>query len=358
MSNIDRERRPFWHTEGDTDSLFDKVDAHYLLLLTYLLYEFQKERVNQREVSREVENMINAFQSDISADLYSVIEEQVVKSMAEAVYVQTSSWSIQEAREYLSNSRPDNLLGDMPQPNYRGHTDEALTYLARKRLEGVITPDDAKEAIVRSGLHTEQTRALFEDTYKDILMATRNTDDRLKKVIRDVTLEVIQQQSLLGQGNIPLIKVLKERLSENALFKRLTEDGLIGIVDRGGKRWSVDAYTKMVVNTKLTQAHLEATKRLGAQLGVDLAVVSTHNAVDACNNWEGVVVSVGGRTEGFPALDDAIATNELFHPNCRHHISLIRSLDDLTEAERRNHERKLPLVEYPERRPYRRQRQI
>ena len=27
MSNIDRERRPFWHTEGDTDSLFDKVDA-------------------------------------------------------------------------------------------------------------------------------------------------------------------------------------------------------------------------------------------------------------------------------------------------------------------------------------------
>ena len=351
MGKIDNERKTFWGLDV-TDTVFNKIDAHYLLILTFLILELRKDRQNQRELIQEIDRQLDEFNNDLSQDIYNALESQVVDGMAEAVYVIAGSWTVEEARAYLDNSRPDNMVGGVPQPNYLTGTDEALAILARKRLDGVITPNDVREAIIQQGLQREATRTLFEDTYKDILMATRNTDVRLKRVIREITSEVIQQQSLLGQGNINMAKALEARLTEDAIYKRLTKDGLIGIVDRGGKRWNISTYSKMVVNTKVTQAHLETTKRLGAQMGLDLALVSTHDAIDACNNWEGVVVSVNGLTDGYPNLDDAIATNELFHPNCRHHISLIRSLEDLSAGERAIHERKLPLVENPEFRRY------
>ena len=351
MGKIDNERKTFWGLDV-TDTVFNKIDAHYLLILTFLILELRKDSQNQRELIQEIDRQLDEFNNDLSQDIYNALESQVVDGMAEAVYVIAGSWTVEEARAYLDNSRPDNMVGGVPQPNYLTGTDEALAILARKRLDGVITPNDVREAIIQQGLQREATRTLFEDTYKDILMATRNTDVRLKRVIREITSEVIQQQSLLGQGNINMAKALEARLTEDAIYKRLTKDGLIGIVDRGGKRWNISTYSKMVVNTKVTQAHLETTKRLGAQMGLDLALVSTHDAIDACNNWEGVVVSVNGLTDGYPNLDDAIATNELFHPNCRHHISLIRSLEDLSAGERAIHERKLPLVENPEFRRY------
>lgn len=351
MGKIDNERKTFWGLDV-TDTVFSKIDAHYLLILTFLIMELRKDNQDQRELNQEIERQLDEFNNDLSQDIYNALEAQVVDGMAEAVYVIAGSWTAEEARAYLDNSRPDNMVGGVPQPNYLTGTDEALAILARKRLDGVISPNDAREAIIQQGLHREATRTLFEDTYKDILMATRNTDVRLKRVIREITSEVIQQQSLLGQGNINMAKALEARLTEDAIYKRLTKDGLIGIVDRGGKRWNISTYSKMVVNTKVTQAHLETTKRLGAQMGLDLALVSTHDAIDACNNWEGVVVSVNGMTDGYPNLDDAIATNELFHPNCRHHISLIKSLEDLSAGERAIHERKIPLVENPEFRRY------
>ena len=351
MGKIDNERKTFWGLDV-TDTVFNKIDAHYLLILTFLILELRKDSQDQRELNQEIGRQLDEFNNDLSQDIYNALEAQVVDGMAEAVYVIAGSWTAEAARAYLDNSRPDNLSGGIPQPNYLTGTDEALAILARKRLDGVISPNDVREAIVQQGLQREATRTLFEDTYKDLLMATRNTDVRLKRVIREITSEVIQQQSLLGQGNINMAKALEARLTEDAIYKRLTKDGLIGIVDRGGKRWNISTYSKMVVNTKVTQAHLETTKRLGAQMGLDLALVSTHDAIDACNNWEGVVVSVNGLTDGYPKLDDAIATNELFHPNCRHHISLIRALEDLSAGERAIHERKLPLVEGPEFRRY------
>lgn len=351
MAKIDNERKTFWGLDV-ADTVFSKIDAHYLLILTYLMLELRKSNQNPRELNREIERQLDEFTQDLTQDIYQALESQVIDGMAEAVFTLASSWTIADAREYLDNSRPDNLIGGTPQPNYLTGSDEALAILARKRLEGTLTPNDAREAIIEKGIQREATRVLFEDTYKDLLMATNNTDARLKRVVREITSEVMQQQSLLGQGNVNMAKALEARLTEDAIYKRLTKDGLIGIVDRGGKRWSIDTYSKMVVRTKVTQAHLETTKRLGAQMGLDLALVSTHDAIDACNGWEGVVVSVNGMTEGYPNLDDAIATNELFHPNCRHHISLINSMNDLSASELDIHKRKLPQVANPESRRY------
>lgn len=356
---IEEERLEFANEEEEATPILKRIDAHFLLLLTFLIYELTKKNIKPHEIYREVDQMLFDMEWDITDSLYQGIENVVVNSMAEGAFAIASKWTKEEARNYLDGTLPGNLYGDMPRPNYVQQSEQVLKALARKRLDGVITPKDAKEAIISTGLHSQMTRSLYEDTYQDILMATRNTNNRLKKVIRDITMEVLQTDGILAQNNRTIARHLYERISEDSIYKRLSKDGLVGIVDAGGKRWRLDVYTKMVINTKLTDAHLQATKLTAEDTGMDLAVIS-HNAttVDACLNWEGVVVSVNGNTPGYPVLDDAIATNEVFHPNCRHHLSLIRSIDDLTPAQRAEHEKKLPAVAEPEKRPYRRQRQI
>lgn len=355
MADLDKKRRSF-DQQNEANPILNKIDAHYLLLATFLIKELQKDRLDQYDISSQAHLYLAGMLDDLASDIRTGIEATVVSGMAEPFYAVVENWSMEDARDYLAGTRPSNLIGDMPRPNYVQETKPVLEELARQRLDGVITPAQTKEAIIQHGLHREQTRALFEDTYRDILMATHNTDERLKRLVREVSSEILQRDGLLAQNNKALAKALEQRLSQDALYRRLTQDGLVGIVDRGGKRWRLDAYSRMVVNTKLTEAHLQATRNLGKQLGLDLALVSTHDAIDACAFWEGVVVSVHGETEGYPNLDDAIATNELFHPNCRHHISMITSFEALTKADQRTHLRKVGAVANPELRPYRRQR--
>jgi len=54
------------------------------------------------------------------------------------------------------------------------------------------------------------------------------------------------------------------------------------------------------------------------QEGHDLVMVSVQGAKDKCRRWEGSILSLTGKTEGYPTLAFAKATNEVFHPRCRH----------------------------------------
>lgn len=325
------------------EEVFKKVDAHYLLILTFLLINLREDGINQHKVSNEVEGLLKDLEYDVNTSIYKAIENTVVNSMAGSMYSVVIGWDSKRLGEVLDNGKP---LSSSPY-------DLAVYDMARARAGGSLTRETAKRTILQSGLHSAQATKMFNDTYRDLLRATRNTDTRLKKIIRDISSEVLQIQGLLAGNNKQMAKVLLDRLTEDSVFKRLTEEGLLGIVDAGGKRWRLDTYTKMVVNTKITDAHLQATKQTGLQIGADLAVIS-YNATttDACLNWEGVVVSVNGLTPGYPNLDDAIATNEVFHPNCRHHINLISTFEDLTETQQTEHLRKLNAVKKPELRRY------
>lgn len=356
MPGLDNERKEFNQIEQQADPINKRIDEEYLVLLTFLVAELRTSNFDEKKVSSDAQAYLSGMTDDLLDYIYMSIEGSVVNGMAEVVYAKSKVWTIEEARDYVNGTLPDNLPnGSMPRPNYEQSTKAALKEMAEKRLEGRITPGTAKDVIIKNGLQREQTRAFFEDTYNDLLLATGNTDERIKKVIREISSDVLQRESLLSRNNTALAKALDQRLSSDAILKRLTQDGLVGIVDRGGKRWRLDAYSKMVVNTKITEAHLQATKLLGRQLGMDLAVISDHGATDACSGWEGVVVSLYGETPGYPRLDDAIETNEVFHPNCRHHISVINSLDDLSDYEKETHLNKVGAVAEPELRPYRRQ---
>lgn len=200
----------------------------------------------------------------------------------------------------------------------------------------------------------QQVNALVIETYSDILEATENTMPAIKKVVRDSVRDIIQLNTLTdekyaGQAD-QLKKQLMKRLSKKGLRERIVKDGFVGIVDKAGRRWSVGTYSDMVVRTKLSQAYTDGVKKEGQELGMDLGVISDHGAKDDCKQWEGVVVSLSGKTSGFPTLKEAQATNEVFHPNCQHTVHLIRDLDQLSSRDRKKAEKQVNgLGEYKKR---------
>jgi hypothetical protein len=87
------------------------------------------------------------------------------------------------------------------------------------------------------------------------------------------------------------------------------------------------AYTEMHARTVCMQAHLEGTANRLVEQGHDLVKVSTHRgACELCQPWQGKILSITGKTEGYPTLEEAKEAG-LFHPNCRHAYGLYIDLD-------------------------------
>ncbi|EEX49272.1 hypothetical protein GCWU000246_00004 [Jonquetella anthropi E3_33 E1] len=82
------------------------------------------------------------------------------------------------------------------------------------------------------------------------------------------------------------------------------------------------SYAEMLSRTTLMQVHNAATWNEFAEHGEDLIQISYHTPTcEMCAPWNGKVLSLTGKTPGYPTLAEAEGAG-LFHPNCRHASSL------------------------------------
>ena len=164
---------------------------------------------------------------------------------------------------------------------------------------------------------------LMTDTYNDMLIATNYMSESAKRFVRVKTSQVMQLQQALRQGNKSLAYSLARQLEAGKLGKDASTQAFTGIVDKAGRRWNLKTYSEMVVRTKVQQAHIYGTAQQGHEMGYHLFIISSHNALDACSHWEGKIISVGESIGGYPSYEELAASNEIFHPNCKHHITPI-----------------------------------
>jgi hypothetical protein len=117
--------------------------------------------------------------------------------------------------------------------------------------------------------------------------------------------------------------------------EQLAERGVTGFKDRSGKMWNMRTYTEMVARTTTQQAHTEGTLNRLSEQDHDLIIVSRHKgACSLCAPWEGKVLSITGKTKGYPTFEQAKAAG-LMHCNCRHAVSLYIDLDkEIEELEK------------------------
>lgn len=189
-----------------------------------------------------------------------------------------------------------------------------------------------------SALVTESINVIVEDTFEDLLYANNKMKRETVKMVREVVAEQTKLKAVQGQGLRTTKKSIIENLSKKDIRERFDVEGNVAIIDRRGRRWKLDTYAEMVTRTKMTQAHVEGIRIEALERGIDLAIISSHGAKDACRHFEGQIISMNGYTEGFPTYDELRRSNLIFHPNCKHKVTPIRDINLLPPAVRKKYE--------------------
>lgn len=315
MGRIDSRGIPTPSYVRDKNRFIRQLDKAYKQMFDYLILQLtfnpdDPQTIREREILRQINYWLKELDEQVAKEIEKLIKK-----------------TFQEGQAY-------HLLSVM----------EASTW---------------EEAISNTSFNKIQrgkVEALFSDTYKDILMATQNTEESVKKIVRDTVKKVAQYHSLKNSNYSDQADQLLKELSKKGLSEKVKKEGFIGVVDRSGRKWDLRTYSNMVIKTKVNQAFIEGTIHESEETGFDLAVISDHGAEDACRRWEGVVISMTGKTEGYPSYKDVRATNEIFHPNCEHHFHPIRNLDMLHPDDRKTHQQKMKSVGNYKNRVYKRKK--
>lgn len=201
-------------------------------------------------------------------------------------------------------------------------------------LEGVSLARAIELAKQFATIHRSFVEAMIDDTFNDLLAATQRTEQQIKKLVREAVADHLRVNAAQSLGRRTSQREIIDTLTKAGLSRTLKEESWKGIVDAAGRRWNLSTYVEMVVRTKLRDAHTEGVRREALQRNVDLAIISSHGAKDACRMFEGLVISLNGLTPGYRTYRELRASNLVFHPNCKHYTIPIRNLDMLPESVR------------------------
>ena len=167
------------------------------------------------------------------------------------------------------------------------------------RTAFTATNQRAIEALVRTAIGN------LRATHLRIL---RQAED----VYRQVIAETAAPQVLTG--------ALTRREAVQLALNRFADMGITGFVDRAGRTWTIESYAEMATRTAAGQAAVQGHIDRLIDNDRDLVIVSdAPEECPLCAPWEGRVLSLTGRTPGYPTVDQARAAG-LFHPNCRHSL--------------------------------------
>lgn len=173
---------------------------------------------------------------------------------------------------------------------------------------------------VRSGFqraHKQAIREMINETqvaFKTSLNGVyRSASQIISKATRDYLTLRLAEGTVTGKS----LRQLK-----SLMIQDLRQNGLASLIDKGGRKWSLDTYTEMLIRTKAVEARNRGMANRMAENDEDLVVVSTHGSEhQACAIWEGEILSITGNTPGYATLGEAQSTG-LFHPNCKHAINV------------------------------------
>jgi len=162
-------------------------------------------------------------------------------------------------------------------------------------------------------IHQQAARVLAESALNRFNDLTSFIGRRVNDIYRALALENVRG-SVVGYKSW-------QQVAKN-YREQLAEQGITGFKDVKGRQWNMRSYADMVSRTTTMEAHLEGTKNRLLEHDRDLVKISRHsNPCPLCRPWEGQILSLTGRTEGYRTLDEAKGFG-LFHPRCKHAFGL------------------------------------
>jgi hypothetical protein len=231
--------------------------------------------------------------------------------------------------EYLAQMKKnvEAILADLRAGN-RTWCEEAIPRIYLKGMEfgdGQLQGRGVKLVAGFGAIHQQAAQVLAENTFLRLENVAQVIGRRSEDVYRTLALENIR-------GSVVGFETWKQ-VARN-LREDLARRGVTGFRDAKNREWNMRSYSEMVARTSTMEAHLQGTANRLLEHGHDLVKVSSHSgACEMCQPWQGKVLSLTGKTQGYPTLEETRAEG-LFHPNCRHAYSLSVDLDkEIREAE-------------------------
>jgi hypothetical protein len=200
--------------------------------------------------------------------------------------------------------------------------DSHLKYVAKTALRAArqstgIRIEYSKERVdALMSLINEQNGGSMAATFTRAMSRTAVT------ALRNAVVSAFQEQAISGGTMAELNRSIRDRW--NAIVRN---DKNFRFVDRSGRPWETGRYIQMNVransmrlyNKQIVDGFVRAN-------GSDLVRVSndgrTTESCGACKKWAGRILSVSGKTKGFPTIQHA-EDDGLFHPNCIHTLEAV-----------------------------------
>lgn len=212
--------------------------------------------------------------------------------------------------------------------------------LAEETIEKTLGTDAPKK------LSTEPVPQFFgvdsnkvDSLIQDITTLEKNVETAALRMTDDVYRQTLHRTQLaLSTGSMTLEQAI------DISVKDFLDKGINCIVYKDGRRVNIADYVRMALRTTETRAKLQGMSKRARELGYDTVLVSQYSMCsDTCLPWQGRVYiedmfvlwdgEVEERDNGelwgkshycgkwFPLLSTAVHKG-LFHPNCRHSITV------------------------------------
>ena len=285
--------------------------------------------------------------------IFEEIEQRLVKSLKrnlgrhkeeeEQEGFNWSAWQAEKLRSLEKFRRENAAIMQEYTEQIDTETRQIMQEQFDEGVNGVDVPP-AENQPAFFGVDTTKVNKLIEDvTYLEKnaeTAALRLTDDVYRQTVNRV-------QLAMGTGSMTLQQAI------DIAVKDFLNQGINCIVYKDGRRVNIADYVRMALRTTATRAALQGKSAKYKALGYDTVQVSSYGMCsktcepwqgriyieDTFSLWDGEVREQGGILWGksnycgkwFPLLSSAIEKG-LFHPNCRHSISLWRDGDPLPES--------------------------
>ncbi len=317
------------------------TEQEYNQLLENLLKKYKKNRPNipARILDKSIENILKEYKIS-----YKLLFTELLNKLYEDFGVLSNpSYQSQLALLQMIETRlkeiDSNILNQVSKELEKSYTSAAIFHTLA--TETVKTIEELKGYIPYSQLNNFKMEQIISDTMDDLLFATQHTEKELKKFIRDIFSKNLHYHAIKNENRFNIQKIIEKELSKKMLEESLKKNGFVGIVDSAGRRWNLKNYIDMAVSTKLNQAYVEGLKDRAKETGKDLAIIPEKGASDSCRNFEGMIISLTGETEGFPTHSQLKATGLIFHPRCQHSPCPIGKLELLPDEDIALHNKKV-----------------
>lgn len=196
----------------------------------------------------------------------------------------------------------------------------ALKKIAKLITMGTIKGLDKQRSFRSISKQVEDVLARHSDDFKT---HSRFQCERIKaqiwRMMRDEAISILSRSRVEG---ITKAEAQKELITQSI-------DGDFSYIDNRGYRWDSKTYFDVLIRTIIIESERDVAGVTLLESGEDLARITVVPTNDECNKWMGKVISLTGKTKGYPTLEQVKSTGEIFHPRCRHSIIPYRSADEL-----------------------------